>query len=239
MLQSILKGDKSAQNPDHNATHSSRPSVYFTEITFSDGSTIKLERNDVVVLVGPNNAGKSLALKELQTHLMGEYTGRVIKSAKFAKSGTLDELKALLEKHARRDHPTDYPFFEGYDFRIAEDRLGTLWNEDLGSLSKFFCLKLDTEDRILGSDPAPGFEVLTQAVSHPIHHLCLDETLEQQISAFFHRAFGLGLFVHRLDGRKIPLWVGSRFPPEHGENYFSLSYLRRLASCVAPVTHRR
>ena len=37
----------------------------FEEITFSDGTLISLEPDDVVVLVGPNNAGKSAALREL------------------------------------------------------------------------------------------------------------------------------------------------------------------------------
>ena len=36
----------------------SPPSVTFESITFSDGQTIQLDPTDVVVLVGPNNAGK-------------------------------------------------------------------------------------------------------------------------------------------------------------------------------------
>ena len=43
-----------------------RPAVTFESITFSDGTTIPLEPTDVVVLVGPNNAGKSAALRELE-----------------------------------------------------------------------------------------------------------------------------------------------------------------------------
>ena len=42
------------------------PAVTFNSITFSDGTTISLEPNDVVVFVGPNNAGKSVALRELE-----------------------------------------------------------------------------------------------------------------------------------------------------------------------------
>jgi ABC-type branched-subunit amino acid transport system ATPase component len=37
------------------------------ELHFSDGSVITLSAHDIVVLVGPNNAGKSAALREIVT----------------------------------------------------------------------------------------------------------------------------------------------------------------------------
>ena len=42
-----------------------RPSLSFETITLSDGTSIALEEDDIVVFVGPNNAGKSAALREL------------------------------------------------------------------------------------------------------------------------------------------------------------------------------
>ena len=43
--------------PDSTSSECS-PSVTFDTITFSDGTTIRLDLNDVVVLVGPNNTGQ-------------------------------------------------------------------------------------------------------------------------------------------------------------------------------------
>ena len=34
--------------------------AWISEIEFNDNSAIKLEQNDIVVFVGPNNAGKSI-----------------------------------------------------------------------------------------------------------------------------------------------------------------------------------
>ena len=48
------------------ASATTDPAVTFESITFSDGTTISLEPTDIVVLVGPNNAGKSVALRELE-----------------------------------------------------------------------------------------------------------------------------------------------------------------------------
>ena len=55
------------------------PAFTFKSITFSDGTTIALEPTDVVVLVGPNNAGKSVALRELETHVGGLFQGTVLR----------------------------------------------------------------------------------------------------------------------------------------------------------------
>ena len=38
--------------------------VWIDALTFNDGNTVKLAKNDIVVLVGPNNAGKSATLRE-------------------------------------------------------------------------------------------------------------------------------------------------------------------------------
>lgn len=42
-----------------------RPTLSFETVTFSDGTTLSFEDDDIVVFVGPNNAGKSAALREL------------------------------------------------------------------------------------------------------------------------------------------------------------------------------
>ena len=40
------------------------PKLFFKTITFSDGNTLTLDEDDIVVFVGPNNAGKSAALRQ-------------------------------------------------------------------------------------------------------------------------------------------------------------------------------
>lgn len=41
------------------------PSLSFESITFSDGQTLNFDSDEIIVFVGPNNAGKSAALREL------------------------------------------------------------------------------------------------------------------------------------------------------------------------------
>ena len=45
------------------------PKVTFENLTFSDGTVVALDEADIVVFVGPNNAGKSAALRELEEYI--------------------------------------------------------------------------------------------------------------------------------------------------------------------------
>jgi hypothetical protein len=44
----------------------SEPKVLVKSITFSDNTTIQLSGNDVVVIVGPNNSGKSATFRAIR-----------------------------------------------------------------------------------------------------------------------------------------------------------------------------
>lgn len=44
----------------------SRPKLWIKTITFSDGTMIEVHPGDIVVMVGPNNIGKSVALKNIE-----------------------------------------------------------------------------------------------------------------------------------------------------------------------------
>ena len=100
-----------------------RPTVTFKSITFSDGKNLALEENDVVVFVGPNNTGKSVALKELQGHLAGASDPKVVKSVELRKTGTpegfLKFLKLHTEIHTRGSHYR----VEGDGFNFNADKL--------------------------------------------------------------------------------------------------------------------
>ena len=41
-------------------------SIVIESATFSDGTAVSFNRNDIVILVGPNNAGKSVALRNMK-----------------------------------------------------------------------------------------------------------------------------------------------------------------------------
>lgn len=231
----VLHGSKSPEVVETD------PSVHFKSIVFSDGTKIDLEPRDVVVLVGPNNAGKSLALRELDMMLRNEQVKKVFRSVQVIKSGTFDELIRYIEahtiEHVRRNAERQ---FRGYNIAIHESNIPGYWkgNSPLGELSNFFCMRLETEDRISGGNPARSYKVLEEPVSNPIQLLYAKDNLEKRISKYFRRAFGEDLIVFRLGGTEIPLLVGRRVRAKRGEDRLSESYCRRLIDAAIHLSEQ-
>ena len=105
------------------------PSVTFETITFSDGTEITLDPTDVVVLVGPNNAGKSVALRELQGHVRGSGHGKAVTSAKLRHTGTEKGFRYFIDQHPHiRVTPRNSRLrISGLGFSTTVDHVEDLW----------------------------------------------------------------------------------------------------------------
>ena len=208
------------------------PAVTFNSITFSDGTTISLEPDDVVVFVGPNNAGKSVALRELEGQVQSSFAGTVVKQVGLSRIGTDEEILAYIRKHTKKTPSPQHTKYSGYGFSLLEEHIALFWSNShgLSDLSPFFCMRLQTETRITASNAAPGFRANKEPASHPIHFLYSKDTLENRISDYFRRAFGEDLMVDRSAGTDFPLLVGKRLLPvtENGEDRLSSAYIDRL-----------
>jgi ABC-type hemin transport system ATPase subunit len=68
--------------------------IYIGEIEFSGGQKIRLNDSSILVIVGPNNAGKSSVLREIREHLLeGWRFGPVLKSATIQVRGSAEAFK--------------------------------------------------------------------------------------------------------------------------------------------------
>ena len=56
----------------------SDPKVWIREVTFSDGRKVDLKSDDIVVLVGPNNSGKTVALKNIEQKAIDKASSTVV-----------------------------------------------------------------------------------------------------------------------------------------------------------------
>ena len=212
------------------------PSVTFESLTFSDGTSIKLDPADVVVLVGPNNAGKSLALRELDNYLEGNSDKTVLTSLKLRKVGTEDDFDAFVRKHSQIKSQGSSWTISGYRFSLGTSSpdLKQFWPNNIASFKTLFCLRVPTEKRITDSDPVDSIDILQQHPSNPIHMLWDDE-LESKLSGFFRRAFDEDLILYRGGGRRPPLLVGERLARHEGEDRISKTYLERLVASTVPL----
>ena len=212
------------------------PSFTFKGITFSDGTTIELDPTDVVVLVGPNNAGKSLALRELDDYIGGNEHTVVFKSLDVLKIGSSEDFEAFVRRHAQAKRQGSSWTVSGYRLSVGMSDLNfkTFWPDSVQIFRSLFCLRVPTESRITDSDPVDAIDTLEEPASDPINML-LDDQLESKLSGYFRRAFDEDLILYRGGGKKLPLLVGDRLVPRLGEDRISTSYLRRLLASAVPL----
>lgn len=206
-----------------------KPKLSLQTITFSDGTTLSFDDDDIVVFVGPNNAGKSAALRELEAWIARSQEGVVVKSAELKKTGSAADLMAYLQRHAQKSGTTGSVNFGGIGFSIHEPHISFFDRQnDRHPVAPFFAKRLATEDRISGSNPAPALALFQDPPTHPIHMLLMDETLATEISGKFKHAFGMDLTVFRAGGSSYPLYTGQKPVLAQGKDELSREFVTAL-----------
>jgi ABC-type branched-subunit amino acid transport system ATPase component len=77
-------------------------------LTVSDGTQVEVPTRGVVVFVGPNNAGKSVALRNIH-HLLNRVESppgqepKVVTGISIVQEGSVEELQEWLDEHAVRE----------------------------------------------------------------------------------------------------------------------------------------
>ena len=80
---------------------------YISELTFNNGQTVNVAPNDIVVFVGPNNAGKSQSLKDIN-ELCSDPKKQVKVISKINIKKSSKDIKALLNEIAFSSHQGSY-----------------------------------------------------------------------------------------------------------------------------------
>jgi predicted ATPase len=207
--------------------------VWISELHFSDDTKISLDKNDVMVLVGPNNAGKSATLIEA-VHLLWAKKNKknVLKDITIEKEGTDTELISYMESFSRKEFSNNpIPHYQGYKYSIYEANAKLHWTnfrQGLSELVNVFVNTLTTMERLSAVNPPTSIKITSQAPQHPIHFLQRYDNLEKKFSGYFKQAFGTDLIVHRNAGNEVPLYIGTKPIPKSGEDRISEEYLHEL-----------
>lgn len=207
--------------------------IWIDSITFSDGSVLNLGRNDVVVIVGPNNAGKSATLRAINQKLnQMNSPSAVVRAISVMKDGSVDELVDWLAHSTHIIQQENGTFsYQALEASIHESQVAPSWvgsANGLQQLAPFFRRLLNADARLNAANPAQSISITKDALSHPIHFLQKDDIVERRISGQFRKAFGEDLIVHRNAGNIVPLYIGERPVPKADEDRVSAGYLREL-----------
>ncbi len=209
------------------------PRVWVSEIEFSDGKKIELDKNDIIVFVGPNNAGKSASLKNISELLWNRDKKnklKVVKDIVIEKEGEISDLISFL-KIKSLDSEESNPTYVGYNYEVYGPSAMKYWNEykyGLSELSRLFINTLTTEGRLSAANPANNIKITSDVLRHPIHFLQKDDSLEEKFNEYFKQAFDKDLMLHRNAGSEVPFYVGDKPIPKDGEDRQSIGYLREI-----------
>jgi hypothetical protein len=210
-----------------------QPSASISQLVFSAGTSLAIGPKDIVLVVGPNNAGKSATLRAIRDKLSEPTSpSPVLQSIGLAKRGTVEEFTAWVLGWAKRqpDNPQN-PGFSAVGHTVHQSQIAGSWQRSdnaLGQVARWMCHFLSADERLQICNPPGNVSLSREGPSHPIHYLQRNDALEQTISSKFRKAFGADLVVHRNAGSQVPLHVGTRPTAEVGEDRVSLTYIERL-----------
>lgn len=190
-----------------------RAGIRITEFTLSDGTAVSLPASGTVLIVGPNNAGKSQALRDIAKLIASRTdTGVVVTALSVSYRGSNKELEetfeadgSILKSGGIADRVTLGA--------VGEQPLGNAlqwWgglNENL--VAPYFVLRADTEHRLEASKSAESMNLFSGTPSHPLHHLYKHPGVEDTLSQISREAFGEGLVLDTwAGGNRWALRVG-------------------------------
>lgn len=214
----------------------SKPSmrIAISRLAFSDGTAVELGEDDVVLIVGPNNAGKSATLRAIRDKFQNPAVqSPVLEQVATSRRGTLTELLEWLGLWAIRntDAQPANPLYHAVGASVYQSQIQYEWERtdgQLSSISRWFCHMLTADERLQLCNPPVNIALARDPPTHPFHYLQRDDKLELRISEKFRRAFGLDLVVHRNAGSQVPVHVGQRPQPEPDEDRVSITYVERV-----------
>ncbi len=191
----------------------------FDAVTFSDGTRVSVPPNGALVLVGPNNSGKSAALRELlaSTRLHAAI-GPVIRSVEVAASGSEAEFSDWFEARATRvHHQASEPMFQRLGLGpISLSQLRSEWTRHLAGipamhfdLTGVFVFYAAAEGRLaLANGGVQPHDPTSAGPASPLQALCADEALERRISELTQEAFRVPVTLGRVIGSSLSLRLG-------------------------------
>lgn len=222
------------------------------QLVFSAGASpaagsLELTLTPVTVFVGPNNSGKSLALREIEAWCTGgnAVTSNVIQKVVF-EPWSPRALDDFLHKHKykvegdtyfiRRSTPQGYQATSvhrpGLLHEIAEENLGA--RRHMRSVLGMLVTRLDGQSRLaLVNEVASGD--LQEDPTNPHGVLFRDGALRSRVRAIIHRAFGRYLVVDPTNTGSLRYRFSARPPSDEAEEQNWDSRARDFHAAATPV----
>ena len=207
---------------------------YISKLTLNNAEPIEINANDIVIFVGPNNAGKSQMLRDIRQKAEKDVPTVIISDVILTKSaGSLYEYLNSIAQEEKKGSYSNYRvmgktvlYSQGSDesFKV-EPRLGTV--------TDFFIANLTTESRLTICKQTSSITP-DSPKTHPIHYAAFDEKFSTFLSENFKRAFGKGIIVDTHYGAAFTLRISDDIiltEEYKNETKRQAAYAKKLSEC--------
>ena len=181
---------------------------YISKLTFNNGKELEIAANDIVVFVGPNNAGKSQSLKDIYALSKARTPSVVISDVEISKyTQAISTILSQVSVGEKYDSCTKYNYLGESLFVYSNtdsDYPQTGLHADYRDL---FVANLDTSARLNICKPPSNIR-RDQSKKHPIHYAAFEGKYRKWLSDSFKKAFNIEITPNTQFGSEIPLCIG-------------------------------
>ena len=182
---------------------------YVSKLVFNNGESVDIKQNDIVLFVGPNNAGKSQSLKDLYELSKRKSPTTVVSEISISKySGKITPLLETISTGQDQGNYTNYPVLGGNLTvnRYTEDNY--FKDQYYDDFRLVFIANLDTSARLSICQPRANI-LRDEPKQHPIHYAAFDAEYRKWLTKNFKKAFDKDIIPNTQFGGKIPLCIGA------------------------------
>jgi len=205
-----------------------KPRVSIKRVEFSGGQTFDFSATEKILVVGPNNSGKSEFLREINAILSWQPvnirfdTNKVIKNLEVSKEGTNQDLEGFLLEYGERVNKDTIDY---QSYRIPLQHINLFSQRFLGPLAPLYCKNLGAEGRLAITAVQKGIGVDGHR-SKPQQVMYDNDKVTKRVSDQFKKAFNRDLFFDYRANPDIPIYVGnvpdrSAIPDRVSDEYVS------------------
>lgn len=208
-------------------------SISISSLTASDGSEIAIPERGLVLLVGPNNVGKSQVLRDI-TGLVNDPQGhsKALTQLALEKPISDESLIDWFRQHLRQlksDLSGSIYQVPGWG-NVPLDQISSQWNQPgLNFFTSMFLFHADGNSRLGAGNSQPSFAPATETPASPLQLAYVSPEIEKKLDAMVRKAFGTGVLVDRYNGSILTLRVGDAPTFDHENGLPTASYLQELS----------
>lgn len=196
------------------------------KLLFNSGDTVTIPPSGLVLIVGPNSAGKSVFLRNIHSRIQGSFIPvTVISDIKYYTEDSPEVAEWFSARYPTRNIG-GAPHFLSRNGQLQVDSVSAVPGNPQQAWP-FLVTLLDTETRLSVASQTTHIDPFEQPPQAYIHILLADDGLSKEISTEVEAAFGKQLMID-VASNQIGFRVGAAPPTDLQHDRLSTRYLEEL-----------